>query len=166
MVNKRNLAMAAVAVIGIGIGFFLVFQSDEAKIKQQFSVMADKIEKQADESDLMAAASAHGIENLFGPSVRIEIPSYSVDQTFSKPDISAHALYFRGMYQEMTISFHDFQIQFPCENTAEVGLTAVFQAVTANGEPVKEIHEAACTLENINDAWLFTGIRGVDVLEK
>lgn len=166
MVNKRNLAIAAVAVIGFGIGVFLLFQSDEAKIKKQFSVMADKIEKQADESDLMAAAAAHGIEKLFGPAVRIEIPSYSVDQTFPRNDISAHALYFRAMYREMGISFHDFHFQFPRENEAFVGLTAMFKAVTANGDPVNEIHEVECTLEKIDDEWLFTGIRGIDVLEK
>jgi len=158
MINNKTAALAALLVAGAVVGYFLVSQSDETKIKKKFNTLAEKIEKQEGESDLMAAAAANQIEKMFGPSVRIKIPSYSVDQTFPNNEVSPHVLYARSQYTEMQLKFQDFQFQFPEENHAVVGLTANFQAVTAAGEPVDEIHEAECTLEKIDDEWLFMEI--------
>lgn len=158
--------IAAGLTVAAVVAFFLFFQSDEAKIKKKFSTLAKKIHKQADEGDLAAAAAAHAIENMFGPSIRIEIPSYSVDQTFPNTEISPHVLYARARYTEMDMDFHDFQFEFPEEGKAVVNLTVVFKATTASGDPVDEIHEVECALEKIDGNWLFTGIKGVDVLER
>jgi ABC-type multidrug transport system fused ATPase/permease subunit len=166
MVNSKNMVIAALLVAGAVIAFMLFFQTDEAKIKKKFNALAKKIDKPADESDLMAAAAANRIEKMFGKSIRIEIPSYSVDKTFPRNEISPHVLYARSQYIEMKIKFHDFQFQFPKEDTAQVNLTAVFKATTISDEPVDEVHEVECILEKIDDEWLFTGIKGVDVLER
>ncbi len=166
MVNQKNVVIAALMAIGAMIVFFLFFQSDEAKIKKKFYKLAEKVEKNDDEHDLIAAKKAHEIEQMFTGSVRIEIPSYSVDKTFPRSEISPHVLYARTLYQKMTLEFHDFQFQFPSEEKATVDLTGVFKATTRSGEPVNEIHEAECTLKKIDGEWLFTGIRGVEVLER
>lgn len=166
MVNPKNMVIAALLVAVAVIAFFLFFQRDEAKIKKKFKTLAQRIDKPADEGDLVAAVAANRIEKMFGKSIRIEIPSYSVDKTFPRNEISPHALYARAQYTEIKIKFYDFQIQFPKEDSAKVELTAVFKAATRSGEPVDEIHEMECTLEKIDDEWLFTGIKGVEVLER
>ncbi|MBC2713796.1 MAG: hypothetical protein HF978_00605 [Desulfobacteraceae bacterium] len=166
MVNQKNMLITAMITAGAVIAFFLFFQNDEAKIKKKFQVLAKRIDKQADESDLMAAAAANQIKKMFGKSIRIEIPSYSVDKTFPRNEISPHVLYVRSQYIEMKITFHDFQFHFPKEDIAVVGLTAVFKATTATGERVDEIHEMECALEKVDDKWFFTGIRGIEVLER
>jgi len=160
------MLIAAMITAGAVISFFLFFQSDATKIKKEFNTLAKKIDKQADESDLIGAAAANQIEKMFGKSIRIEIPSYSVDKTFPHNEISPHVLYARSQYIEMKMKFYDFQIHFPQEGSAVVALTAVFKATTISNERVDEIHEAECTLEKIEDKWLFTGIRGVEVLER
>ena len=166
MVNRNNIIITALIAAAAVIAFFIFFQSEEAKIKKKFNALAQKIAKQADEGNLVAAAAANAIEKMFGPSIRIEIPSYSVDKTFTNNEVSPHVLYARSQYTEMEMDFHDFQFAFPEENAAVVEVTAVFKATTASGDPVDEIHEVECSLEKIDDDWLFTGIRGVEVLER
>ncbi len=40
------------------------------------------------------------------------------------------------------------------------------KATTSSGEPVFDIHELKCTLKKIENEWLFTGIKEIDVIEK
>ncbi len=104
---------------------------------------------------------------MFTGSVRIEIPSYSVDKTFPRSEISPHVLYARALYQKMDLDFHDFNIQIEEGKTsAVVGLTGVFEATITSGERVDEIHEVKCTLEKVEDEWMFTGVQGIEVLER
>ncbi len=166
MINQKNMVIAALLIAGAVIVFFLFFQTDEAKIKKNFHKLAERVEKNGDEHNLIAAKKAHAIEQLFTGSVRIQIPSYSVDKTFPRNGISPHVLFARTRYKKITIKFYDFQIQFPTKDTSIVELTAVFKATTISGEPVDEVHEAECTLDKIDNEWLFTGIKGVDVLER
>jgi hypothetical protein len=166
MVNQKNVIIAALMITGGIIAFFLFFQSDEAKIKKTFHRLSKKVEKQEDENELLSAAAANKIKNMFGQSCRIEIPSYDVDKSLPKNEIASHVLYARARYRTMSLKFYDFQFQFPEKGSSIVDLTAVFKAVTASGDPVDEIHEFECALSKIEDEWLFTGIKGIDVLER
>jgi hypothetical protein len=167
MVNQKNIIIAGLLVACGIVAFFIFSQSDEAKIKKQFHRLAEKVGKNGVEHDLIAAKTAHEIEQMFTGSVHIQIPSYSVDKTFPRSEISPHVLYARGLYQKMDLKFHDFQIQIAEGNTAAmVVLTGIFKASTMSGERVDEIHEAECTLEKVKDEWMFTGIEGVEILER
>ncbi|MDA3894923.1 MAG: hypothetical protein PF482_02110 [Desulfobacteraceae bacterium] len=167
MVNQKNIIIAGLLIACGIVAFFILSQSDEAKIKKQYHKLAEKVEKNGAEHDLIAAKTAHEIEQMFTGSVRIQIPSYSVDKTFPRSEISPHVLYARALYQKMALDFHDFHIQIDEGITsAVVGLTGVFEATTTSDEQVDEIHEVECTLEKIEDEWMFTGIRGVEVLER
>jgi len=146
--------------------FFLFFQSDEAKIKKKFHKLAERVEKNGAEHDLIAAKKAHEIEQMFFGTVRIQIPSYKVDKTFPRSEISPHVLYARSLYQNISLTFHDFQFEFPTEENAIVEVTGVLEATTRSGQPVNEIHEAKCSLKKVDGKWMFTGIRGVQVLER
>ena len=167
MVNQKNIIITGLLIACGIIAFFIFSQSDEAKIKKQFHKLAEKIEKNGNEHDLIAAKRAHEIEQMFTGSVRIQIPSYSVDKTFPRSEISPHVLYARALYQAMALDFHDFHIQIDEGKTsAIVGLTGVFKATTSSGERVDEIHEVECTLKKVEDEWMFTGIQGIEVLER
>jgi hypothetical protein len=167
MVNQKNIIIAGLLIACGIVAFFIFSQSDEAKIKNQFHKLAEKVGKNGAEHDLIAAKTAHEIEQMFTGSVRIQIPSYSVDKTFPRSEISPHVLYARALYQNMSLEFHDFQIQIAeGKTTAVVGLTGIFKATTDSGERVDEIHEAECTLKKVEEEWMFTGIKGVEVLER
>ena len=166
MVNKKNLVVACLLIAGGIIAFSMFFQSDEAKIKKKFHALSKSIAKKTAENELMAAGIANKTKRLFAESCRIEIPSYSVDKTFPNNEISLNVLYARARYQKISLEFFDFQFQFPEEGLSTVDLTAVFKAMTNLNESVFEIHELEYTLKKIENEWLFTGIKGVDVLER
>jgi hypothetical protein len=167
MVNLKNIIITGLLIACGLVAFFIFSQSDEAKIKKLFHKLAEKVEKIGNEHDLIAAKKAHEIEQMFTGSIRIQIPSYSVDKTFPRSEISPHVLYARALYQNMSLDFHDFQIEIAEGNTTAIAdLTGVFKAITGSGEQVDEIHEMECTLEKVEDEWMFTGVRGIDVLER
>ena len=166
MVNLKNILIAIVIAAAAVVAFLVFFQSDEAKIKKKFHHLAEKVDKNGQEHDLIAAKKAHQIEQMFFGTVRIRIPSYSVDKTFPRSEISPQVLYARARYQNISLKFHDFQFEFPTEEKAVVGLTGVLKAATTSGESVNEIHEVECTLAKIDGEWMFTGISEIEVLER
>jgi len=166
MVKPQHLLAATGITAAAIIAFFIFFQSDTAKIKKCFSTLSAQAEKSGDEHDLAAAVTARKIESLFAETVRIEIPSYDIDQTLPHSEISSHVLYARSQYRDISLKFYDFQIEFPEEGAARVTLTGILKATTRAGERVEETHEAECELKKVEDTWLLTGVKGVDVLEK
>ena len=166
MVNAKHAIFAALIAAGAIFAFFTFFQGDEAKIKKKFHSLAELVEKNGNEHDLIAAKKAHQIEQMFSKTVRIRIPSYDIDRSFDNRDISPHVLYARARYRKISLEFNDFRFEFPENETAEVNLTGVLNALTGSGERVREFHEMVCTLEKVDGEWRITGVSGVDVLEK
>jgi uncharacterized protein YchJ len=166
MVTKKNIIIVCIVIAGGLAAFFILFQSDEAKIKKRFKEMSEQVEKEGNEHDILAAAAARKIENMFTGSVHIEIPSYSVSQSFPKGEISPHALYARAQFNKMTLKFRDVEIEFPEENRAVVSVTGIFKAITKANERVDEVHEVECSFKKIEDEWFFSGITQVEVLER
>ena len=110
MVNQKNIIITGLVVVFGIIAFFIFSQSDETKIKKKFHKLAEKVGKNDTEHDLIAAKTAHEIEQMFTGSVRIQIPSYSVDKTFPRSEISPHVLYARCLYQIIALECHYFNI--------------------------------------------------------
>lgn len=166
MVNMKTIIAAAVLVVAAIIAYFWYFQSDEAKIKKQFKTIAELAEKGSDEYELTAAVSAKRIGGMFADTCRIEIPSYNISRTYARDDIPAQVLGARSRYSDISMKFHDLDIDFPEEGRAQVTLTAYVEAVRVSGEAVREIHEIVCRLEKIEKDWFFNQIEVVTVLER
>jgi hypothetical protein len=166
MVNQKNIMIIAMTCIAGIIVFFWLYESDEAKIKKRFDILAEDAAKVADEKELAAAIKAKNISDLCAESFQIELPSYSISRMFPRSDISAHILAARAHYSDIAVKFYDIHIEFPEENIAEVTLTGSVEAKLTTGELVNEIHELQCTLTKIEKDWFFSKIEGVEVLEK
>ncbi len=162
-----RIVVTAVVVAAAGIMvFFWFFQSDEAKIKKQFNVIAELASKASDEHELTAAVNARKIGEKFAETCRIEIPAYNISRTYAGKEISARIMGARSRYAEILLTFHDIDIRFPEEETARVVFTAYVEAVRLSGEPFREVHELVCRLEKNGNDWLLTQIEGVLVLER
>ncbi len=166
----RRVAVAAVVVAiaaaaGI-IAFFWFFQSDEAKIKKQFSAIAELASKASEEHELTAAVRARKIGDRFAETCRIEIPAYNISSTYAGKEIPARIMGARSRYAEISLTFHDIDIRFPEEETARVAFTAYVEAVRLSGESFREVHEFVCRLEKNENDWLFARMEGVLVLER
>jgi len=165
-INTKNIAIIGLIIIAGIVAFFWIYQSDEARIKKRFTSISELAAKDGEENELMAALKARKIADVFAKSCRIDIPSESISQTFSKDEIPPHVMAGRARYSRLAVKFYDIQIKFPDDNTADVDLTASVAALTSSNEPVNDIYEVRCALNKIENDWFFTKIEEVEVLEK
>lgn len=162
---KYIVIAGAVLVAGI-IAFFIFSQSEEAKVKRQFKVLAEKMTKTPKETPLIAAARAKRIKELFAETCTIHAPAYSFSRDISSQDLPSLVLTTRSRYSEMSLQFYDFVIEFPEEGSAHVNLTARMRGKLTTGKYVDDVHELKCTLKKTEDIWLLKEIEVVEVLRK
>jgi hypothetical protein len=166
-VEKIKYLIIAGSVLTAGIIAFIVFsQSEEAKVKRQFQVLAEKIKKTPQETPLIAAARANRIKELFAETCTVHAPAYEFSRDISSQDLLSLVLTTRSRYSEMSLEFYDFVIAFPAEGSADVHLTATMTAKLTTGEYVDDIHELKCKLKKTEDIWLLRKIEVVEVLKK
>lgn len=165
--EKIKYMVIACAVLAAGVIAFVIFsQSEEAKVKKRFSVLAEKIKKTEKETPLVAAAKANKIKELFAETCTVHAPAYSFSRDISSQDLPSLVLTTRSRYSEMSLEFYDFVIEFPEEGSAQVNLTARIVGTLTTGKYVDDVHELRCKLQKTEDFWLFKEIEVVEVLEK
>jgi hypothetical protein len=166
-VEKIKYIGIAGAVLAAGIIAFIIFsQSEEAKVRKQFSVLAEKIRKTEKETPLVAAAKANRIKELFAETCTVHAPAYSFSRDISSQDLPPLVLTTRSRYSGMSLEFYDLVIEFPEEGTAQVNLTARIVGRLTTGKYVDDVHELMCKLQKAEDIWLLKEIEVVEVLEK
>lgn len=163
--SKTVLIAAAIATAGIVI-FFVFYFSDKAVIKRRFHYLAQQLDKESPENNLLSAAKAKHIGDMFADNCRVYLPGYDVDRTFNGRDVHPYVMMARARYKDISLEFYDFNIDIPHEGVALVDVTAFVKAISASGETRREIHELAFSLEQHETDWLFTDIESVTVLER
>jgi hypothetical protein len=166
MVNGRNLIISTLVAIAGIIIFFQLFTSDEAKIKKQFKNMANLVSADSDEHQLIAAANARKIGNMFAETCLFELPAHSVSRTFRRENIPAHVMAARSHYYSISLKFYDIHVSFPEEGIAQAAVTAYVEAVRVSGEPILEIHEFVFQMEKLDNDWFFNQIKTISVVER
>ncbi|MFP4446189.1 MAG: hypothetical protein ACLFPD_08095 [Desulfosudaceae bacterium] len=141
-------------------------KSDLARVKARFERLAELLEKQAGENELLGGAKAKHISNLFTETGRVDIPAFDVHGTFTRDDVQRLVLMGRSRYKNLTIRFYDFAVEFPAEHRARVDVTAFLEAALASGSTVQEAHQLIFILEQPDEEWLFAEVQGVNMLEK
>jgi hypothetical protein len=166
MVNLRHFIIS-VLVAGVGIIiFFWLFASDEAIIKKQFKNLADLVSADSDEHQLIVAANARKIGNMFAETCLFEIPSHSISRTYKRENIPAHVMAVRSQYSAISLKFYDLHISFPKESIAQAAVTAYVEAVRTSGEPILEAHEFVIRMKKLEKDWFFNQIKTISVLER
>ena len=165
--EKVKYIITAGTVLFITITAFTIFShSEEAEIKKQFKYLAQKMKKTSGEITLTSAAKANKIRELFTETCSIHAPAYSFSQDISSQDLPTLVMVTRSPYSKISLKFHDFVIDFPEEDRADVNLTAHMTGKRRNGEYSDGVHELKCKLKKIEDTWLLNEIEMVEVLEK
>ena len=165
--EKIKYIIIAAMVLAAGIIVFLIFsQSEEAKVKKQFHVLAEKMKKTPNETPLIGAARASRIKELFAETCTVHAPAYSFSRDISSQDLPSLVLTTRSRYSEISLEFYDFVIEFPAEDSALVNLTAAMTGKLTPGEYVDDVHELKCELKKTEGIWLFKEIEVVEVLKR
>jgi hypothetical protein len=166
-VEKIRYMVIVGALLAAGIIAFVIFsQSEEAKVRKQFGVLAEKMEKTEKETPLVAAARANKIKELFAETCTVHAPAYSFSREISSQDLPSLVIATRSRYSKISLEFYDFIIEFPAKDSAHVNLTANMTGKLRSGEYVDDVHELKCNLTKTEDTWLFREIEVVEVLKK
>jgi hypothetical protein len=162
---KYGLIGMALIAIGIGI-FFMLFQSEEKRVKKQFSLLSEGVSKEAGENIFTLDQKIKKIGSLFNDTCEIIIPAHSISGRITREEITGYAARGRLHLAELRLTFHDFIIAFPQEGEARVHLTARLTGKTTTGEVINEAHEIDCLLRKTEKKWMFSSIEVVEVLKK
>jgi hypothetical protein len=122
------------------------------KLKKQFKYLAQKMKKTLGEITLTSAAKANKIRDLFTETCTIHAPAYSFSKDISSQDLPTLVMVARSPYSKISLKFHDFVIDFPEKDLADVNLTARMTDKRKTEESGDGIHELKCKLKKIKDA--------------
>ncbi len=167
MVKPKYLIIAGIILVAAGvIAWFVLSQSEESIIKNQFKAITKSIEKTAGESPIIAAANAGKLKESIISPCRILAPDYDVEKDISTDDISGFILAKKMQFHNLSITLHDFLIELTSETTASVSLTGKINGKLSNGKKVGDVHEYSCEMQKIDDIWMLKVIEIVEVLQE
>lgn len=165
MVEKKYLFMGVV-VLAVAIVAIVLFPTEAGRVKKQFRSLAKWIAKEPDESNITMALKIKNIMTVFAPTCRLDIPAEDFSGTYSAKEVAQNAAVARSHFSEISLKFYDLEVDFPEKGTAKASTTAKLTGITIEGDAIEETHELECTLQKIEDSWLFTEVEVVEVLKK
>ena len=166
MVKTKYLLIGAVVII-IGIAVIYYFlPSEEKKVRKQFQLLSEKVQKFPEENALTMLRKMKNIGPLFDEHCELKAPSQFLSGSYSRQEISTYAGSARSVFSQLDLKFYDFHIVFLEREVAKVTLTARLTGRSTAGEQVDEIRELECVLKKIEKRWLFSAIEVVEVLKK
>jgi hypothetical protein len=166
MEKVKYIIIAGTVLLATIAAFIIFSHSEEAKVKKQFKYLAQKMKKAPGEITLTSAAKANKLRDLFTETCSIHAPAYSFSKDISSQDLPVLVMATRSPYKIISLKFHDFVIDFPERDLADVNLTAHMTGKRKTGEYSDGIHELKCKLRKIKDTWLLKEIEMVEVLKK
>jgi len=166
VVKTKSLAILVLLGVMGSLVVIYYFPSDTNKVKRRFALLAQWASKDPDEKALATAQKLKKIGALFDEKNRLQVPSQEISGTFSREEIVAFAARIRLAFSQLHIKFYDIIVTFPKEKKVQVTLTARLTGKWPSGENVDETRELICTLNKVEDEWLFSEFEVVEVLKK
>ncbi len=166
MVKRKQIILAGLVLAVVVVTYFIFSQSEADKVKLQFEFIAEKINKESDESPIIAAANANKLKEVFTDPFTVQAPAYEIAREVSTEEIAPYVLAMRSLYSEISLKFYDYAVVFSVDDTANVSVTERMRGKLKAGEHVEDINELSCILKKIDDVWLITEIEVVAVLDK
>jgi len=166
VVNLKTISIIIAAAV-VGVVVFMVFsESEEDRVKKRFTILAEQVEKESGESKFISAARAKKIKGLFAENIVIDIPERSITRELDRRDLGPYVLGGRAKFSEIKLKFYDIKVDFPDSGLADVRVTANLAGQLETGKTIDETHELACSLDKVEDAWLFKRFEAVEVLQR
>jgi hypothetical protein len=162
-IQKITIVLLVVA-IGIWVGLHYG-PSAERSVKRPFHSLAKWVSKEPGETTFAMARKTQSLGKLFVENCGFKASIISFSGHYSPAEISSYAAQARLHFSQLSLKFHDFEIEFPEKETATVTVTARVRGTSRDGEPMDEVQELHCLLKKTEGEWLFTDCEVVEVLE-
>jgi len=124
MVKMKYLLVALlIGIVGI-LAAFLLFPSEEKKVKKRFTLLSEQLSKNSGENTFIMASKIKGISALFGENCNFTVSDYSLSGNYTREEISGIALRGRAHFSTLGLKFSDLKVSFPEKELVQVNLTA------------------------------------------
>lgn len=166
MVNARNIIIGLIIIVA---GLFAVrhfSESEVDRVKQRFTLLAERSEKKSEEPIMKMALRVRGIGALFADSSVIESSRYDISGTYTPDNINTLAAAISMRFKKLSMKFYDIRVIFPEEGASRVTLTATLKGLSKADGMLNETHEMEVDLIDVEGEWYFSRISMVEVLEK
>jgi hypothetical protein len=166
LVNARNIIILLVI---FAAGFFAVrhfTESEEDRVKERFTLLAERAEKKGEESVVKMALRVRGVGALFADTSVIESSLYDLSGTYTPDNINTLAAAISTRFKKLSMKFYDIRVVFPEEGLSQVSLTVTLKGLSKYEGHIKETHELDVELIDLDGDWYFSRISVVEVLEK
>ncbi len=165
MVNKIIVILVLVAAVVAGL--YILWPSEEARVRGTFEEIAAALDKSGNESTVDAIGKARRAVALVEPGSTFEAFDKSFTLSSSAPDITQHVVAFRNMAANMHFAFEDISITFPGNDRAEVTCD-FFYSGDDFGLSVRDARALEATLHKDPESgrWRFVRVRLSDIIKK
>ena len=109
---KGKWVLAVFAVTAGLLSALYLFPSEEKKIKNQFSLLAEYVSKEEGEKILAMAGKMRNLESLFAEPLAVKAPPYALSGTFTRSEIAGLVARARLHFSHLVLDFHDLSISF------------------------------------------------------
>lgn len=164
---KIKYILIAVLVVIIGIWATKpFFQSPEKKVKKQIDLLSEWVLKDTGENMFTMAHKVKSIGTLFAEHCEFKADLIAFSGSYTPEEVSSYAARTRLLFSNISLRFYDLYVAFPQKEMATVTLTARLTGKLTSGEAVDETHDLECVLKKIEEKWLFSEVKVVEVLKK
>ncbi len=118
MKNKYNLAFFVLAVVLIG--WLSWYFSDKQVIKRQLIELSWDLSKKGDESTMEMALKMREVKLLLAAESLVVIPERKYSESVGQDMIIRHLMYYRDLYETLTVTFEKMVIDIPDKGEARV----------------------------------------------
>lgn len=166
VINWKKTIIIIIVIIVAVITAKILMESEEDKVKKQFDIFAELIEKEPGETNLIMAQKARKIGAMVTNPVMVTVPEYKASGSYARQEIARRMAMGRTRFIELSLTFFDLSVEILDENNADANVTAQVKGKKLSNEPFEGTHELLCRLKKIEGEWLFNQVEVVDVLEK
>jgi hypothetical protein len=145
---------------------YFLFPNEENRVKKRFTLLSERVSRSPEESSLTLLQKMKEIGNLFCEHCELTVPDQSLSGSYTREEISAYAGSGRSHFSQLDLKFYDLHIVFPEKEVAKVTVTGRLTGKSTTGEQVDEIRELECFLRKVENKWLFSQIKVVEVLKR
>jgi Flp pilus assembly pilin Flp len=164
-VKIKYLLIAAFVIVGIvAVRSFL--QTDEKKVRKQFTQLAERVSKEPDESLVTTSYNIQHIAMLFADPCIFKADIIAFSGSYTPDEISGFAGRSRFYLAHLSLTFYDLNIAFLEEGVAQVMVTARVTGKTKGGDDINTTHELKTVLTETEGEWRFSQVEVVEVLQK
>lgn len=163
--KSKYFIIAALVLFGIVAMRFLV-QTDEKKVRTQFSLLAEWVSKEPDESLVTTSHNIQHIATLFADPCAFKADIISFTGSYTPDEIAGFAGRGRFSVSYLTLKFYDLDIIFVQEGVAQATVTAKLTGKTKSGDILEATHELKTVLTKAEGKWRFSRVEVVEVLQK